>query len=155
MKKKWGLRHCDLDLWHKVTNFNRVWAIVVSNHLAKTVSKSVHLFGWNLFTSIQTHKRKQTNCNENITPPRIRGSVILFFLLLHHDIELFDCSLRLAFMLGGVTDSFMDVTDGRQQIRPKSILCVNFHSVFWLDDRIRQLDINDCALVNLRKLYNF
>ena len=30
------LRHCYLDLWPKVTNFNNVWASAVSNHLAKT-----------------------------------------------------------------------------------------------------------------------
>ena len=46
MKKKWVLRHCDLDLWPKVTNFNRVGANVVSYHLAKTsvqISSSVRL----------------------------------------------------------------------------------------------------------------
>ena len=30
-----------------VTNFNRVRASAVSNHLVKTASKSVHPFGWN------------------------------------------------------------------------------------------------------------
>ena len=42
MKKKWVLRHlyCDLDLCPKVTNFNRVQASAVSNHLAKTASGS-------------------------------------------------------------------------------------------------------------------
>ena len=47
MKKKWVLHHCDLDLWSKVTKFNRVRASAGSNYLAKTASKSVHLFGWN------------------------------------------------------------------------------------------------------------
>ena len=36
--KKWILRHCDLDLQSKVTNFNSVLASAVSNHLA-------HLYG--------------------------------------------------------------------------------------------------------------
>ena len=31
-KNGYVLRHCDLDLWPKVTNFNRAWAIAVSNH---------------------------------------------------------------------------------------------------------------------------
>ena len=53
--------HRDLDIWPKVTKFNRVRASVISNHLAKTASKSVHPFGWNLFTRIpdthtQTHR---------------------------------------------------------------------------------------------------
>ena len=39
--------YCDLDLWPKVTNFHRVRASAISNHLAKTASKSVHPFGWN------------------------------------------------------------------------------------------------------------
>ena len=52
MKKKWILSPCDLDLWHKVPNFNRVWASVVSSGLAKTVSKSNALphYGKNLMT---------------------------------------------------------------------------------------------------------
>ena len=66
--------------------FNRVSASAVSNHLAKTASKlkSVHLFGWNFVhkksghTDTQTdrHTHTQTNCSENITPPRFRGGVI-------------------------------------------------------------------------------
>ena len=79
MKEKWVLRHCDLDLWpnSKVTNFSRLWASVVSNHLAKTASKRLEF----LFTSIQTHTHTrththtQTNCSENITPPRFRGGI--------------------------------------------------------------------------------
>ena len=85
-KKKWVLRHCDLDLWPKVTKFNRVWASAGSNHIAKTASKSVHPFGWNFVhkkfrthrhTHTHTHRHTdtQTNCNENITPPRFRGGV--------------------------------------------------------------------------------
>ena len=76
--------HRDLDLWPKVTNFNRVRASVVSNHLAKTASKSVHSFRWNFVHKksghtdrhTHTHTDTQTNCNENITPPRFRGGVI-------------------------------------------------------------------------------
>ena len=45
--------HRDLDLWFKVTKFNRVWASAVSNHIAKTASKSVHPFGWNF-----VHKKR-------------------------------------------------------------------------------------------------
>ena len=82
MKKKWVLRHCDLDLWPKVTNFNRVRASAISNHLAKTASKSVHPFGWNfVHKKIRTHRQKdrkthtQTTCSKNITPPRVCGGV--------------------------------------------------------------------------------
>ena len=73
--------HRELDLWPRVTNFNRVRASVLSNHLAKTASKSVHPFGWNFVhknsghTHTQRHTDTQTNCNENITPPRFRGGV--------------------------------------------------------------------------------
>ena len=77
-RKKGILSPCDLDLWPKVTNFNRVWASAVSNHLAKTTSKSVHPFGWNFVhcsltdRQTHTHTHKQTNCNENIIPPSWR-----------------------------------------------------------------------------------
>ena len=71
--------HRDLDLWPKVTNFNRVRASVVSSHLAKTASKSVHPFGWNFVHKNPGHSHTQTdtqtNCSENITPPRFRGGV--------------------------------------------------------------------------------
>ena len=81
-RKKWVLRHCDLDLWPKVTNFNRVRASELSNRLAKTASKSVHKFGWNFVHKKRaghTHRQTdtQTNCSENITPPRFRGGVII------------------------------------------------------------------------------
>ena len=88
MKKKWVLRYCDLNLWPKIT-INRVWASVVSNHLAKNASKSVHPLGWNFVynktsdthrhrhTHRQTHK--QTNCSENTTLLRFRGGVIDYF----------------------------------------------------------------------------
>ena len=89
MKKKWILSHCDLDLWPKVTNFKRVWAIAVCNLLVKTASKFVHPFGWNFVhrhthTYIHTHKHthtnthtdRQTNWSKNITPPRFCGGVI-------------------------------------------------------------------------------
>ena len=56
MKKKWILRHCDLDLWPKVTKFNRVRASAGSNHLVKTAFKLVHPFGWNF-----VHKRCRTH----------------------------------------------------------------------------------------------
>ena len=76
--KKWMLSHCGLDLWRKVTNFNRVWPSAVSNHLAKTASKSVPPFAWNFVhwqtdRLTHTHRKTQTNCNENITPPRLQS----------------------------------------------------------------------------------
>ena len=57
----------------KVANFNIIHASAVSSHLTKTASKWMHPFGWNLFTDRQTHTHTHmgTNCNENITPPRI------------------------------------------------------------------------------------
>ena len=61
MKKTWVLRHCDLDLWHKVTKFNRVWVSARSNHLAKTASKSVYPFGGILFTRSAGHTDTQTH----------------------------------------------------------------------------------------------
>ena len=83
MKKKLVLRHCDLDLWPKVTKFNRVRAGAISNHLAKTASKSVHPFGLNFVhkkcrtdTHTHTHTHTQTHWSENITPPRFRGGLI-------------------------------------------------------------------------------
>ena len=87
--------HRDLDLWPKVTNFNRVRASVVSNHLAKTASKSVHPFGWNFVhknsghthTHTHTHRHTdtQTNCNENKTSPRFRGNVKKYAENYFHD----------------------------------------------------------------------
>ena len=56
MKEKWILRHCDLDLWPKVTKFNRVRASAENNHLSKTASKSVYPFGWNF-----VHKKCRTH----------------------------------------------------------------------------------------------
>ena len=78
LSKKWALRHCDLDLWPKVTNFNRVPASSISNHLEKTASKSVHPFSWNFVykqSPTHTHTHRQTDCSENVTPPQFRGSV--------------------------------------------------------------------------------
>ena len=66
---KMNLCRCDLDLWPKVTNFNRVRASVLSNRLAK-ISASV----WLEFCS-QAESDTQTKCSENITPPRFRGGV--------------------------------------------------------------------------------
>ena len=65
-----------LRLWPKVTNFNRIWASVIGNSLAKTASKSVHLFGWNfVHKQIWTHRDTPTNCSENKTHPLFRGGV--------------------------------------------------------------------------------
>ena len=79
--------HCDLDLWPKVTNFDRVRASVVSSHLAKTASKSMHPFGWNFVHKNSGHTDRhtdtQTNCNENITPPRFRGDLIIEIFLIN------------------------------------------------------------------------
>ena len=61
MNKKCVLRHCDLDLWPKVTKFNRVWASAVSSYLAKTASKSVHPFGWNFVHKKSGHTDRQTD----------------------------------------------------------------------------------------------
>ena len=85
MNEKWVLRHCDLDLWPKVTKFNRVRASAVSNHLVKTATKSVRPFGWNFVHKKSGHTDRQTDthtdklqwkynpstiswrCNENCT----------------------------------------------------------------------------------------
>ena len=61
MKIKWILSHCDLDLWPKVTNFNRVWASAVSNNLATTASKFVHPFRWNFVHKQHTHTHRDFN----------------------------------------------------------------------------------------------
>ena len=65
-----------------VTNFNWVRASVVWNRLAKTASKSVHPFGWNFVhknirTDTHTQTDTQTNCSENVTPPRFHGGVTM------------------------------------------------------------------------------
>ena len=107
MKKKWKLRHCDLDLWPTVTNFNRVRASVLSKRLVKTASKSVHPFGWNFVhkkcrthrqtdRQTDTHTDTQTNCNENITPPRFRGGVIIHCLC-GEEISVFKSTLSHSF----------------------------------------------------------
>ena len=78
MKEKWILRHCDVDLWPKVTNFNRVRATAVISYLAKTVSKLVYIAVWSAFCS-QTDRRIHTHRQtEVITPPRFPGSVMNF-----------------------------------------------------------------------------
>ena len=60
----------------KITNFNRVWASVVCNHLAKTTSKSVHPFCRKfVYKHSDRHTDTQTSCNKNITPPRFCGGV--------------------------------------------------------------------------------
>ena len=54
----------------KVTNFIRVRTSAVSNHLAKSMSKSAHPFCWNfVHKQSRTHTHTQTNCSKNITPP--------------------------------------------------------------------------------------
>ena len=60
MKKKWILRHLNLDLLPEVTNFSRVKAKAISNHSTKTVFKSVHPFRWNFFTDGHTHTHTHT-----------------------------------------------------------------------------------------------
>ena len=54
------LHHCDLDLWPKVTNLNRVRASAVSNLWAKTAFKSVYPFGLN-FVHKQSRTHSQTH----------------------------------------------------------------------------------------------
>ena len=75
------------DLPLKLTSFNRFLDSTVSNHLAKTASKSVYSFGW-FFSQIdrQTHTHtqrqtdrqtdRQTNSSEIITPLRFHGGVL-------------------------------------------------------------------------------
>ena len=82
MNKKWILSQCDLDLRSTVTNFNRVRASVVSNHLAKNLVQIAEIGAsvWLEFCSQEysdTHRQThtQTNCSENITPPRFCGGV--------------------------------------------------------------------------------
>ena len=53
--------HRDLDLWPKVTKFNRVRVSVISNHLAKTASISVHPFGLNFVHKNSGHTDTQTD----------------------------------------------------------------------------------------------
>ena len=75
MKKKWVLRNCDLNLWLKVTKFNRVCARkqpFSENHVQ--IGTSVRLE----FCSQEvpdTQTDTQTNCSENIPPQRFRGGV--------------------------------------------------------------------------------
>ena len=74
--KKRILSHCDLDLLPKVTNFDRVRASVVSNHLAKTAFKSVHPISWNLFyKQSRTHRHTQRELQWKYKPSNNRGGV--------------------------------------------------------------------------------
>ena len=73
MKKKWILRHCDLDLWFKVINFNRVQANAISNHLAKTAFKTVYPFGWN-FVHWQTHTQTDRHTDTHTTTTTHTGT---------------------------------------------------------------------------------
>ena len=60
------MSHFDHDLWPKVTNFNKVRASVLSNHLAKTASKSVHPFGWNfVHKKCRTHTHTDTQTHRH------------------------------------------------------------------------------------------
>ena len=69
MKKKWILSHYDLGLWPEVINFNMVRSSAISSRLAKTASKLVHQFGWNIVhKQSPTDTHTQTNYSENITP---------------------------------------------------------------------------------------
>ena len=52
--------HRDLDLWSKVTKFNRVRAKAISNQWAKTASKSVHSFGWNFGSQAKPDRHTNT-----------------------------------------------------------------------------------------------
>ena len=71
--------HSDLDLWPEVTNFYRIRASAISNYLAKTASKLVHSFGWTFVHKKRAgHTHTQTNCSENIIPPRFHGGVTMF-----------------------------------------------------------------------------
>ena len=81
MKKKRVLRHCDLDLWPKVTKFNRVRASAVRRK--QPFSKNRVQIGASVLLEFcsqekldtKTDTHTQTNCSENITPPRLRGGV--------------------------------------------------------------------------------
>ena len=87
MKKKMGITSLWLWLliWPKVTNFNRVWASAVSNHLAKTASKSViRLAGILLTRKHRTHTQTDRHTDKlkwKYNPPRFRGDVTIFTYL--------------------------------------------------------------------------
>ena len=70
-EKKRILCRGDLDLWPKITNFNRVWASVVSNHSVKTTSKSVHLFSWNFVHKTDRHIHRQAALQWKYNPSTI------------------------------------------------------------------------------------
>ena len=70
--------HCDLDLWPKVTNFNRVWTNAKSNRLVKTASNSV-----DRFNQYFVHKFRHVSgyCDLDLWPKvtnfnRVRANVI-------------------------------------------------------------------------------
>ena len=67
---------CDLDLWPKVTNFNKVQACAVSNHLAKTASKSVHPLDWNFI-----HKQSRTDTHTDKLQWKYNPSTIFFHVV--------------------------------------------------------------------------
>ena len=70
-RKKWILRHCDVDLWPKVTNFSRIRVNTVSNHFVKTASKSVHSFGWN-FVHMKCRAQSHTHTHTHTHTQRDR-----------------------------------------------------------------------------------
>ena len=71
--------HRDLDLWPKVTKFNRVRAKQPFSENRVQIGASVRLefCSQEFRTHRQTdrHAHTQTNWSENITPPRFRGGV--------------------------------------------------------------------------------
>ena len=65
MDKKGIFRQSNLDLSSKFTIFNRVLASAVSNHLAKTASKSLYPF-----TDRQTHRYTDTQTDRQTDTQR-------------------------------------------------------------------------------------
>ena len=92
MKKKWIMSHCDLDLWRKVTNFNRVRVSAISNHLAKTASKSVHSFGWNY-----VHKQNWTHTHRHTHTDKLKYDPSMISWRCKKHSENADTSMSLAF----------------------------------------------------------
>ena len=94
MKRKWILRYCDLDLWPMVTTFNTVWTSAVSNHLAKTASKSEHPSGWSFVHKQTSDTNRQTEMK--IKPLhdswrcKIYLALIVFYFVLHLAFNMYD-----------------------------------------------------------------
>ena len=131
MKKKEVSRHCVLDLWPKVTKFNRVRASARSNHLAKTASKSVHPFGWNfVHKKCRTHRHTHTHRHtdklqwkynpstiswrcKNVT--KVDTNLLIDTWLIHFSVYTCTSSLRLG-ILG--TNFCLSVCSGSQVDKP-------------------------------------